>query len=136
MTMKRPVAIVCAFIALAIMLGMARPPGPEVPTPDIDYHVTVKDAQGISTKLQQTSWEGATYFSGTRGKGSVTIAFGKIKKVTAAGSAAEGKKDFQVTLKSGDVVAVTLDGEAILMGMTSFGTYRITIRDIGEIIFD
>jgi len=134
--MRRPLTALLSIIALVVMLGMAKAPGPEVPIPDINYHATVKDAQGIATRLEQTSWEGVTYFSGTRGKGSVTIAFGKIKKIAAAGTAAQGKKDFQVTLRSGDVVAVTLEGESTVMGTTSFGTFRITIRDVGEIIFE
>ena len=127
------VPLVFAWVAL---VGMGRGPGPEVPTPDIDFRATVTDDQDISTKVNHASWEGDTYFSGLRGKGTVTISFEKIKKVSSTGSYSETKKDFQITLMNGDVVAVSLDEDARFMGTTGFGTYRIPAKNIKEIVFE
>jgi len=46
------------------------------------------------------------------------------------------RSDFQVTLKNGDVVAVSLESDERLLGVTSFGTYRIAAKNIKEIVFE
>ena len=66
----------------------------------------------------------------------MTVAFEKIKKVVATGSGTNNKSDFQVTMKSGDVVAISLDNDQRFMGTTSYGTYRILAKNIKEILFD
>ena len=124
-----------AFFWVALV-GLGRGPGPEVPVPEIDFKATVTDDQDISTKVAHASWEGETYFTGLRGKGTVTISFEKIKKMTSTGSYSEGKKDFRITLKNGDVVAVSLDEDARFMGSTNFGTYRISAKNLKEVVFE
>ena len=66
----------------------------------------------------------------------VTISFEKVKKVTSVGSGTENRKDFQVTLRNGDVVAVSFDVDERFFGATNFGTYRIKAKNLKEIIFD
>lgn len=116
--------------------GMGPQPGPEVPLPDIDFKATVRDDQDITTKVNHASWDGNVFFIGSRGKGSVTISFEKIKKVVSVGSGTANKKDFQITLKSGEVVAVSFDDEAKFTGTTNFGTYRVYAKNIKEIDFE
>ena len=119
-----------------LLTGMGKAPGPEVPMPDVDFRATVRDDQDISTKINHLSWEGNTYFIGNMGKGVVTVPFEKVKKVVSVGSATEGKLDFQITLKAGEVVAVSFDEDSKLTGMTGFGTYRILAKNIKEIAFE
>lgn len=119
-----------------LLVGMGQKPGPEVPLPEIDFKATVRDDQDIATKISHASWEGGIFFTGMRGKGVVTISFEKVKKVSATGSGSGTKSDFQITLKNGDVVAVSLDNESRFLGTTSFGSLRISAKNIKEIVFD
>ncbi|MFQ5442371.1 MAG: hypothetical protein ACE5EB_06575 [Thermodesulfobacteriota bacterium] len=132
---RRYLWIVPAFFFWVLLTGMGKAPGPEVPIPDINFNATVTDDQGISTKVTSSTWDGLTYFSGLRGKGTVTIGFEKTKKLTSTGSGNGRQKDFQITLKNGDVVAISFDEEAEFAGATSFGTYRIQARNIKEVVF-
>lgn len=115
---------------------MGKGPGQDIPVPEMSYTATVRDDQDITTKIVSASWEGNVFFVGTRGKGTVTVSFEKIKKVVATGSGTNNKSDFQVTMKSGDVVAISLDNDQRLMGTTSYGTYRILAKNIKEVTFD
>jgi len=121
--------------ALAVGMGGRVPTG-EVPLPEVDYKATVRDDQDIPTKIHHATWEGVTFFIGTRGKGTVTVAFDKVKKVASVGAADADKSDFQITLRSGDVVTVTFSNDAKLQGVTSYGTFRILVKNIKEITFE
>jgi len=134
--MKRPLWLPVLALFWIVLVGMSIPPRSEVPRPEIDFRATVRDDQGIATKLSGATWEGEVFFSGTRGKGSVTIPFEKVKSVRAVGTGEKGKKDFQVTLKSGDVVAVSFNEGARFSGTTSFGTYSIIAKNLKEIVFE
>ncbi len=116
-------------------MGMAQGPGSNVPTPEINFKVTVRDDQEIETKVSNASWDGRIFFSGTRGKGTVTISFENVRKVSSVGTFSGHKKDFQITLRNGDVVAVSFDDDSMFMGETNFGTYRIMSKNIKDIIF-
>lgn len=128
--------ILPVVFAWALLVGMGKAPGPEVPMPEIDFRATIRDDQDIATKVTHSSWEGNIYFTGTRGKGTVTISFEKIRKVTSMGTGNGNKSDFQITLKNGEVVAVTFDNDAKFLGTTNFGTYRIVAKNIREINFE
>jgi hypothetical protein len=134
--MRRPlfaIIFICMWITLT---GMSQPPQGRIPTPEIDFAATFIDDQEISTNCREVSWEGKTFLTGMRGKGTVTIPFEKVKRVVFIGDVREGKRDAQVTLRNGEVVAVTFDGESRLYGMTSYGSYQITVKNLNEIVFD
>jgi len=134
--MRRSYWLLGIFFLLVMLTGMGRPPGPDVPSPALNFKATVVDNQDISTKLSKATWDGNTFFSGMRGRGTVTIMFAKVRKVSAVGSSDKNSLDFQITLKSGDIVAVTFDSDVRFMGETSFGTYRILAKNIKEIVFE
>lgn len=134
--MRRVLKIAPLLFFWVLLVAMAKPPGPEVPTPDIDFKATVRDDQDVATKVSHASWEGNVFFTGVRGKGLVTISFEKVKKLSSMNSSNGNRSDFQVTLKNGDVVAVSLESDERLLGTTSFGTYRIAAKNIKEIVFE
>ncbi len=136
--MKRSgvLAAVPIMLLWALLVGMGAGPGAEVPKPEIDFKATILDDQDISTKIHQASWEGNIFFTGLRGKGVVTISFEKVRKVVSVGISTGNNKDFQITLKNGDIVAVSFDVDARFQGVTDFGTYRIIARNIKEIHFE
>jgi len=134
--MKKSAWAAAALIFWVLLVGMGQAPGPEVPVPDINFKATIRDDQDITTKVTNASWGGNVYFMGTRGKGTVTIAFEKVKKAVAVGTGTADRMDFQITLKNGDVVAVSFDNEDRFYGTTNFGTYRIVAKNIKEITFE
>jgi len=136
MRFKRHLWILSAVVVWVLLTGMSKPPGAEVPVPEIDFKATVRDDQDITTKISRASWNGEIFFTGSRGKGVITISFEKVKKVTATGSGGENKTDFQVTLKSGDIVAVSFNNDDKLLGTTNFGTYRILAKNLKEVVFE
>lgn len=133
---RRSLWVLSAFFFWVFLVGMGKAPSPEVPMPEIDFKSTVRDDQDVATKVSHSSWEGNIFITGTRGKGTVTISFEKIKKIAAVGTGSGNRSDFQVTLKNGDVVAVSLDNDAKFLGSTNFGTYRIVAKNIKEITFE
>jgi hypothetical protein len=134
--MKRSALLILLISFWVALSAMAKPPQGEIPMPEINFTATFIDDQEISTKCQQVSWDGKTFLTGTRGKGIVTIPFEKVKRVVFTGNVRDGKKDSQVTLKNGEVVAVTFNAEARLYGTTSFGSYMITVKNLKEILFE
>ena len=134
--MKRLLIVLLLLAGWVVFAGMGKTPESEIPKPDIDFSATVIDDQGISTKCSFVSWEGQLFCVGFRGKGSVSIPFEKVKKVVFIGESGSGKKDTQITLRNGDVVAVTFDDESRFYGTTTFGTYKITAKNVKEIIFE
>ena len=134
--MKKMTAVLLLMAGWVVFAGMGKALESEIPKPEIDFAATVVDDQGISTKCRFANWEGQLFFTGTRGKGTVSIPFEKVKKVVFIGESISGKKDAQVTLRSGEVVAGTFDDESRFYGTTTFGTYKITAKNIKEIIFE
>ncbi|MBI3754024.1 MAG: hypothetical protein HY266_08300 [Deltaproteobacteria bacterium] len=134
--MKKILPVFLFMAGWLVFAGMGKAPEGEIPKPAIDFTATVIDDQGISTKCSLVSWEGQLFFIGTRGKGTVSIPFEKVKKVAFVGESSGNKRDAQVTLRSGEIVAVSFDGESRFYGTTTFGTYKITAKNIKEIIFE
>lgn len=134
--MKRALTFLLLMVVWFVFSGMGKTPESEIPKPDINFAATVIDDQAISTKCSFVSWEGHLFFAGTRGKGFISIPFEKVKRVVFVGEASDGKKDSQVTLRSGEVVAVIFEEESRFYGQTTFGTYKIAAKNIKEIIFE
>ncbi|MCK4739369.1 MAG: hypothetical protein KAT46_05415 [Deltaproteobacteria bacterium] len=108
-----------------------------LPEPDVNFHATLTDDQGVRTKCTKVSWEGATFISAKRGSAMVTIPFEKVRKfVYIIEGENHNEMEFRVTLRQGEVVAVTVDASTRLFGQTSFGNYRIPLRNVREVIFD
>lgn len=128
--------ILPAIFILMFCAGMGKGPGTEVPLPETDVRATIKDDQDISTKVNHASFEGDIFFTGSRGKAVVTIAFENVKKAINTGKGEANKIDFQITLRNGEVVAVSISDNAKFSGVTSFGTYRIGALNIKEITFE
>lgn len=119
------------------LVGMAKAPGTDVPTPAMDFKATIRDDQDIQTKVHHASLDGNTFFTGTRGKGTITIAFEKVKKAMMVPSSGDTRNsDFTITLKTGEVVTISLNNDARFFGTTSFGTYRISAKNIKEVVFE
>ncbi len=134
--MKKAFFPLCLVFFLSLFAVVAIAAEPQPIETGVEYRATIRDDQEISTKVSMAQWDGDEFFTGSRGRGTVTISFAKVKKAVFMGSAGQNKTDFQVTLKNGDVIAVTFDNDARFMGKTNYGTYRILARNIKEIVFE
>ena len=134
--MKKLFPIATLFLCWLMLTGMGVNPQGEIPVPVEDYKVTVVDSQSISTKCRKVSWNGRVSFSAKRGEASINIPFEKVKKVAFLGPGKKGKVDARISLRDGEVVAVTFSGEAKLYGTASFGTYGIRARNIKTLVFE
>ena len=127
--------VLISLVAWGFLTGMGAIPTSELPTPDVIFHATIIDDHDIATKCDSVSWRGKTFFEARRGGGVVTIPFEKVQRAVYVSDAKEDSVNFKITLKTGDVVAVTFDSDARFYGRASFGTYRITAKNIKEIVF-
>ncbi|MBI5561044.1 MAG: hypothetical protein HY883_07210 [Deltaproteobacteria bacterium] len=134
--MRRALPVFFIILSFVVLAGMGSKPREEVPTPDVDFRATVIDDQDISTKLANVSWEGKAFFKAKRGKGVITIPFEKVKKVVAMGGEGEGGMNARVVLKSGEAVAVEFEKDGRVFGQTTFGAYKIEIKNVKEIVFE
>lgn len=134
--MRKMLSVLLLITGWVVFTGMGKTPENEIPKPDIDFSATVVDDQGISTKCRLVTWEGQLLFVGQRGKGSVSIPFEKVRKIVFIGEAGNGNRDTQITLRTGETVAVSFADESRFYGTTIFGTYKITVKNIKEIIFE
>lgn len=134
--MKRGVTIIL-FLSLWFMItGLASGPMEEVPAPEKSFTATVIDDQDISTKIKDITMNGRLYLIAKRGKAVITIPFEKVKRVTLIGASKNMAREAKVTLKAGDSVGVTFDDDVEISGRTPYGTYRITLKNTKEIIFE
>ncbi len=127
--------MVVAVASICLLTAMGGLPAREMPVPELDFRVTIIDNYDVSTKCTNASFEGDTFFEGKRGSGIVTIPFEKISKAKLISKANENEVSFQITLKSGDVIAIKVDADARLFGKTSFGTFKIFAKNIKEVVF-
>lgn len=123
------------LFALVFLTAMGVNPDGEIPVPEVNYSVIIKDHQDITTKCSNVTWNGRTNFSAKRGDGTVNIPFEKVREVSFVGSRTRVSIDAQVMLKNGEVIAITFSSEARLYGASSFGTYSISAKDIKELKF-
>ncbi len=128
-----------AFILLIFVwfanTGLSANPLQDIPKPKISFSATVIDDQDVSTNIKNITWDGRLYFIGKRGRATVTIPFEKVKKVEFLNSAQSGYMNAKVSLREGNGVGLSFDENTTLYGATPFGTYRITVKNIKEIVF-
>ncbi len=134
--MKRGGATILLLSLWFIVTGLAAGPMEEVPAPEKSFTATVIDDQDISTKIKDITMNGRLYLVARRGKAVLTIPFEKVKRVTLIGESRDRGREAKVTLRAGDSVGVTLDDDIEISGRTPYGTYRITLKNTKEIIFE
>ena len=109
-----------------------------VPLPQKNFTVTVTDAKGQKAAALRFTWEGKTAFQGQYGSATITVPFEKVQGVKVMASQAGGTPTAvmtKVTLRDGSSLDLGLDRTSKCYGETSFGTYEIFLKDIGEIQF-
>jgi hypothetical protein len=75
-----------------------------------------------------------TFLDAQRGSGQLTIPFQEIASI-AFGKANGDQMSVRVTLKSGDVLDLSVRKRAVFYGSTGYGAFVIKARDLARIEF-
>jgi len=86
-----------------LLTGMGTTPTGQVPETEIDFKATITDTQDITTKCKNVSWNGRIFFAATRGKGTISIPFEKVKRAVFLGETALQVLDERVEGRRGAV---------------------------------
>ena len=107
----------------------------EVPAAAQLWNATVTDSTLTDTDLTEFSFDGYTHVQGTLGAGTISIKFDEIAKVDVEDTESKNKMLFLVTLKNGSIKKIGVDGSTPLYGKTTFGAYKIAVKDVKKIAF-
>jgi len=107
----------------------------EVPAAAQLWNATVTDSTLTDTDLTEFSFDGYTHLQGTLGAGTISIKFDEVAKVDVVETETKSKMLFLVTLKNGTIKKIGVDGSTPLYGKTSFGAYKIAVKDVRKIVF-
>ncbi len=135
--MKRLVDLGLLLVAALFCTGMGDLGGlPQGTVPETDVQITAKviDRSGVETTLNQFSMDANTFLDAQRGSGQLTIPFQQLASVTF-GKANGDQMPVQATLKSGQVLDLTVRKRAVFFGSTGFGTFVVKARDLSRIEF-
>lgn len=135
--MKR--GLISVLLAAVSMLcmgmgGLGGQPEGTIPETDVRIQADIKDRSGIVTSLNQFSMDGKTYLDAWRGQGKLTIPFQHIDTISF-GKVKGDEVEVDATLKSGNVMTLTIRSRAQFYGSTGFGAFQIKSRDVSSINF-
>ena len=125
------------LVSAVFLLGMGGLGGtPEGTLPDTDPSVTVSllDRTGQRSELSQFSIDGRTFLQGTLGRGSVTIPFADILRVSF-GDVLREEVAVTVHLRTGKAVELSIRKRSQLAGRLPVGIYRIPAADVDQLVF-
>jgi hypothetical protein len=112
--------------------------GKTVPLPQKNFTVSITDGRGQKATAERFTWEGKVSFQGQYGSATITVPFQKVQSVKVMPSQAGTSPTTvltKMTLRGGDTLDLGLDRTSKCYGETSFGTYEIFLKDVGEIQF-
>jgi hypothetical protein len=133
MVLRRFLAAVLLLATWVALCGMGLlPEGPAtVPKTKDNFAATVYDASGVSTRLTHFSIDKETYLPAKRGQGNLSMLFDDLEEITFQDSTAS------VKLKGGQPPAVVgIDRRLTAYGLSDYGPYRITLKDVRRIVID
>lgn len=125
-----------AFTAFLSMpgLGGGEEDGIDVPAANEIWTATLTDNTLTDTPLEEFSWDGYAHMMGTLGAGSISIRFTDISRIEFE-PLEKNKSLALVTLKTGQVKKIGVDGRISLYGKTGFGNFKVQIKDVKRIVF-
>jgi hypothetical protein len=135
--MKRCVLTVLVLLVALVCMGMGElggQPAGAVPETDVPIAAKVVDRSSVETSLTQFSMDAKTFLDAQRGSGQLTIPFQEIASI-AFGKANGDQMSVRVTLKSGDVLDLSVRKRAVFYGSTGYGAFVIKARDLARIEF-
>jgi len=133
--MKKNIKIILlipAFILLTAM-GQYRGEAPiKVPETGTNIKAVITDIKGVKTEITEFSMDGHTMITGERGKGHLSIPFGKIKEISFTKEDNNKIKTIIQTIDGKDVTML-MQGKGVFYGNTEFGPFKIEAESVAMI---
>lgn len=128
--------VAAAVTALLSMpgLGGGEEDGIDVPAANEIWTAVLTDNTLTDTPLEEFSWDGYAHMQGTLGAGNISIRFSDISRIEFEPTE-KNKSLALVTLKTGQVKKIGVDGRVNLYGKTGFGNFKVQIKDVKRIVF-
>jgi hypothetical protein len=101
----------------------------EVPETKERFDATVEDLEGVVVEVTHVSYDGELYLPVFRGKGLVTIPFGKIRKIEI-GVKERSRREVKVSFKNETSEVFWIEEDVLFLGKVPYGTYQIQTKDI------
>lgn len=134
--MKRLYMCFLVMLFVPFMLGMGSMTGDDspdrIPVTEEKFSATFVDQMDVVTRCTDVSIEGKTFIEGTKGKGTYTIPFEKIKSVRFFLKGGELKG--VILLEDGSRDELILDKDHKVYGRTNSGTFQIDISGLKKMI--
>ena len=134
--MKRLYMCFLIMLFVPFVLGMGSMTGDDspdrIPVTEKKFSATFVDQMDVVTRCTDVSIEGKTFIEGTKGKGTYTIPFEKIKSVRFFLKGGE-LKGF-ILLKNNNRDELILDEDYKVYGRTNSGTFQIGLSGLKKII--
>ncbi len=96
----------------------------------------IKDLAGNKIQLQDLQFNKNPYIEGMIGEGKLQIKTQKIKRIEIKENTEKATKSATVSLRSGEMIKIIVDGGTTLAGESSFGTYKIQLSKVKKIEID
>jgi hypothetical protein len=125
------------LLAALLCMGMGElggHPAGTVPETDVAITARVVDRTGVETSLTQFSMDAKTFLDAQRGSAQLTVAFQELARISF-GKANGDLMPVRATLKSGDVLELSVRKRSVFYGSTGFGAFVIKARDVARIDF-
>ncbi len=124
------------MLFVPFVLGMGSMTGDDspdrIPVTEKKFSATFVDQMDVVTRCTDVSIEGKTFIEGTKGKGTYTIPFEKIKSVRFFLKGGE-LKGF-ILLEAGNRDELILDKDHKVYGRTNSGTFQIGLSGLKKMI--
>lgn len=134
--MRRAWPLLLLLLAPPATAGLFGSDAPgRIPVPARDVAVEVEDVGGTRAALTRFTFDGEVYLYGNLGHALVTVAFEDIARVMFEAGPDEETRTAVVETKAGEVVRVAVEDDKPLYGRTTYGNYRIEVRDVRAIAF-
>lgn len=137
--MARRKAIALGIVILVpglIGMGMfGQPPlREEVPQTRERFDATIEDLEGVVVRVTHVSYDGELYFPVYRGKGLVTIPFGRILEIEL-GKKEKSRREVKISFKDERSETFWMDEDILILGKVPYGTYQIQAKDLFRLTF-
>lgn len=100
-----------------------------IPVPARVFEAQVEDVGGTALRIERVSFDGEVFVYGTIGLAQVTVPFDQIASVEFQAGADLDHKIAVVTPSRGEVVRLVVESDKPIYGRTTFGNYKIEVRD-------
>jgi hypothetical protein len=132
-------AVICwilFFVPALLGMGIFGQPAlrQEVPETKERFDATVEDMDGVVLQVSHISYDGELYLPVYRGKGMVTIPFGKISQMEL-GRKEKSRREVKVSFEDETSELFWLDEDILFLGKVPYGTYQIQAKDLFRLKF-